>query len=103
MVRKVHQSMVNINQIDMTSLIYKLYRERKISKKIAMQLLDQYHKSKERRRVLDMDGIIKFIIGCVAIWLVVTFFGVFLTLALGYMIYLLGEWIYNEWNSSSRD
>ena len=50
-----------------------------------------------------MDAIIKFIIGCVAVWLVVTFFGVFLTLALGYMIYLLGEWLYNEINSSSRD
>jgi len=50
-----------------------------------------------------MDTIIKFIIGCVAIWLVVTFFGVFLTLALAYMVYRLGEWIWNEWNSSSRD
>ncbi len=35
----------------MTSLIYKLYRENKISKKIAMLLLDTYNKSKERRRV----------------------------------------------------
>lgn len=35
----------------MSKLIYKLYNENKISKEIAILLLDTYDKSKERRRV----------------------------------------------------
>jgi len=35
----------------MTKLIYKLYSENKISKEIAMLLLDTYDKSKKNRRV----------------------------------------------------
>ncbi len=34
----------------MSRLIYDLYYANKISKEIAMQLLDQYQKTKERRR-----------------------------------------------------
>jgi len=35
----------------MSKLIHQLYLENKISKKVAMLLLDTYSKSKERRRV----------------------------------------------------
>ena len=52
MVEKVNQNMENIYlRIEMIRLIYDLYYANKISKKIAQQLLDQYHRSKERRRV----------------------------------------------------
>jgi uncharacterized membrane protein len=46
-----------------------------------------------------MDTIIKFIIGLLAIWFIVSFSSIFITLLLLYGIYALGNWIYN----STRD
>ncbi len=50
-----------------------------------------------------MEGCLKFIIGLFIVWLFITALPIVLWLFLGYGIYKLGEWVYNEINSSSRD
>ena len=50
-----------------------------------------------------MDGCLKFIIGLAIVYLFITMIPVILWILIGYGIYKLGEYVYNEFNSSSRD
>ena len=50
-----------------------------------------------------MEGCFKFLLGLFIIWLVVTAIPFILWFLIGYAIYKLGEWAYNEWNNSTRD
>ena len=50
-----------------------------------------------------MEWIFKFLLGLFIVWFIVSMIPVIIWLLIGYAIYKLGEWAYNEWNSSSRD
>jgi len=49
-----------------------------------------------------MEQIFKFIIGLFIVWLFITMIPVLIWLLIGYGIYKLGEWAYNEWDKHPR-